>query len=134
MIKQPKQDTVKVLFFVGINFRGMVKNYKFVDFVCVPKRNSLILYFEHDKFHWVSKLRESLNALDRWAVELCNRKWNVDIDVFIFSILKFTYINLYQQKQLLNFIIIDQCYFIEFENWNKIIWNYFMSTYIRNFH
>jgi hypothetical protein len=23
--------TVKVLFFVGINFRGLVKNYKFVD-------------------------------------------------------------------------------------------------------
>jgi hypothetical protein len=24
-------NTVKVLFFVGINFRGLVKNYKFVD-------------------------------------------------------------------------------------------------------
>ena len=23
--------TVKVLFFMGINFRGLVKNYKFVD-------------------------------------------------------------------------------------------------------
>ena len=29
--------TVKVLFFMGINFRGLVKNYKFVDFVFVPK-------------------------------------------------------------------------------------------------
>jgi hypothetical protein len=27
----------KVLFFVGINFRGFVKNDKFVDFVFVPK-------------------------------------------------------------------------------------------------
>ena len=26
-----KSHTVKVLFFVGINFRGLVKNYKFVD-------------------------------------------------------------------------------------------------------
>jgi hypothetical protein len=30
-------DTVKVFFFVGINFRGLVKIYKFVDFVFVPK-------------------------------------------------------------------------------------------------
>ena len=29
--------TVKVLFFVGINFCGFVKNDKFVDFVFVPK-------------------------------------------------------------------------------------------------
>ena len=29
--------TVKGLFFVGINFRGLVKNYNFVDFVFVPK-------------------------------------------------------------------------------------------------
>ena len=29
--------TVKVIFFVGINFRGLVKNYKFVDFMFVPK-------------------------------------------------------------------------------------------------
>jgi hypothetical protein len=43
----------------------------------------LILYFQHDKFHWVSKLRESLNTLDRWAVELCNRKWNVHVDINI---------------------------------------------------
>jgi hypothetical protein len=26
-----KKNTVKVLFFVGINFRGLVKNYKFKD-------------------------------------------------------------------------------------------------------
>ena len=25
------RNTVKVLFFVGINFRGLVKNYKFMD-------------------------------------------------------------------------------------------------------
>jgi hypothetical protein len=29
--------TVKVLFFVGINFRGLAKNYNLVDFVFVPK-------------------------------------------------------------------------------------------------
>ena len=29
--------TVKVLFFVGVNFRGLVKNYKCVDFVFVTK-------------------------------------------------------------------------------------------------
>ena len=29
--------TVKVFFFVGINFCGLIKNYKFVDFVFVPK-------------------------------------------------------------------------------------------------
>ena len=31
--------TVKVLFFVGINFHGLVKNYKFVDFgVCTQNK------------------------------------------------------------------------------------------------
>jgi hypothetical protein len=37
-ISNIKGVTVKVLFFVGINFRGLVKNYKFVDFVFVPKK------------------------------------------------------------------------------------------------
>jgi hypothetical protein len=35
-----KRNTVKVLFFVGINFRGFVKNYMFVDswiLLFVPK-------------------------------------------------------------------------------------------------
>ena len=64
----------------------------FVDFVFVPKWNSLILYVQHKKFHGVSKLRYSFNTLDKWAVELCNRKWNVDINVFIFSIFFFFYI------------------------------------------
>jgi hypothetical protein len=29
--------TVKVLFLASINFCGLVKNYKFVDYVFVPK-------------------------------------------------------------------------------------------------
>jgi hypothetical protein len=33
-----KLNTVKVLFFVDINVRGIVKNYKFVEFVCVLKK------------------------------------------------------------------------------------------------
>jgi hypothetical protein len=49
----------------------------------------LILYFQHDKFHWVSKLWESFNTLDKWAVELCNRKW---ILMCSFSQLIFFYI------------------------------------------
>jgi hypothetical protein len=50
--------------------------------------------------------------------KLCNQKWNVDINVSIFSIIFFVaYINLEsEQNQFLNFIIIDQCYFMEFEN------------------
>ena len=52
------------------------------------------------------KHKKSINTLDKWAVELCNRKWNVDINVFIFSIIFFTYINLESvQNQLLSFII-----------------------------
>ena len=40
-----------------------------------------------------------------------------------------------EQNQLLNFIIIDQYYFVEFENKiKKNSWNYFTSTYISNFH
>jgi hypothetical protein len=33
----------------------------------------------------VSKLRESFNILHKLAVELCHRKWNVHINVSIFS-------------------------------------------------
>ena len=91
--------------------------HAFMDFVFVPNKNRWFYILNMIRFHWVSKLWESFNALDRWAVELCNWKWNVDINVFIFSIFYFTYISLEpEQKQLLNFIIIDQCYFIEFEN------------------
>jgi hypothetical protein len=58
----------------------------------------------------------TFNTLDKRAVLLCNQKWNVDINVLIFSIF-FAYINLEsEQNQFLNFIIIDQCYFMEFEN------------------
>jgi hypothetical protein len=82
----PSSNTVKVFFFVGINFRGFVKNYKFVDSYirgfCVCTKI---------KFHWVSKLWESFNTLDKWAVELCNRQWNMDINVFIFSIFFYIY-------------------------------------------
>jgi hypothetical protein len=82
----PSSNTVKVFLFVDINFRGFVKNYKFVDSYirgfCVCTKI---------KFHWVSKLWESFNTLDKWAVELCNRQWNVDINVFIFSIFFYIY-------------------------------------------
>ena len=37
-----------------------------------------------------------------------------------------------EQNQLLNFIIIDQYYFVN--KIKKSIWNYFTSTYISNFH
>jgi hypothetical protein len=37
--------TVKVLFFLGIDFRGLVKNYKFVDFVFVPKIKCVAFIF-----------------------------------------------------------------------------------------
>jgi hypothetical protein len=33
--------------------------------VFVPKGNLLILYFQHNTFHWVSKLRENFNTLRR---------------------------------------------------------------------
>ena len=57
----------------------------------------------------------TFNTLDKRAVELCNQKWNVDINVFISSIL-FLHIqqciNLEsEQNQFLNFIIIDQVLF-----------------------
>ena len=55
-------NTVKVLFFVV--WLKITSSWirKFVDFVFVPKQNSLILYFQQNKFHWVSKLRESFNT------------------------------------------------------------------------
>jgi hypothetical protein len=103
----------------------------FVDFVFVPKWNSLILYVQHKKFHGVSKLRYSFNTLDKWAVELCNRKWNVDINVFIFSMLFFfKYINLEsEQNQLLKFIIMDQCKSVLFYRIWKIKINHLKLFY-----
>jgi hypothetical protein len=61
-------------------------------------------------------------------------KWNVHINVFIFSI-NFLYLES-EQNLLLNFIIIDQCKSVLFYRiWKlkKNIWNYIMSTYISNF-
>ena len=72
--------------------------------------SSWILCLYQNNFHWVSKLRESVNTLDKWTVELCNRKWNVDINMLIFQFFFCAYINLEsEQNQFLNFIIIDQC-------------------------
>ena len=68
------------------------------------------------------KLRESLNTLDRWAVKLCNRKWNVrvNINMFCFSIYLF-FIRIStlesEQKQLLNFINMDQCNVLFYRIW-----------------
>jgi hypothetical protein len=63
----------------------------------------------HEEKYFHSNLN-SFNTLDKWAVDLCNRKWNLHINVFIFSIIFFTYINLEsEQNLLLNFIIIDKC-------------------------
>ena len=100
----------------------------------------LILYFEHNKFCWVSKFRESFNILDRIAIEWCNRKWilTCTFSRFLFFLFFYTYINLEsEQNQLLNFIIIYQCrsvLFYRIWKFKKIIWNYFMRTYISNFH
>ena len=60
----------------------------------------MILYFQRNKFPWLLNLRESFNTLDKWAIELCNRNWNVDINVFIFSIFFFSYINLESENIL----------------------------------
>jgi hypothetical protein len=43
------------------------------------------IYFQHTKFIWVANLQERFNTLDRWAVYVCNRKWNVDIKVYILT-------------------------------------------------
>jgi hypothetical protein len=56
---------------------------------------------------------------------------------FLVSIIIFYIINVEsEQNRLLNFIMIDQCKSVLFyRTWKKkIIWNYFMSTYISNFH
>ena len=56
---------MNVLFFVCINFQGLVKNKKNPGF-CVCTHNK-ILYFQYNKYHWVENLRESFNTLDRRA-------------------------------------------------------------------
>ena len=71
-IKTP-QFIMKAIFFVGINFRGLVRNCKFLDSwccgFCVCTQNKVCglytLYFQHIKFHWVADLRESFHTLDR---------------------------------------------------------------------
>ena len=44
----------------------------------------------------------TFNTLDKLAVELCNQKWNVDINVFIFSIL-FLHIHYFTRMYISNF-------------------------------
>lgn len=52
----------KYFFFVGITIRGLVKVRRFVNswILCLlPKQYSHISYFQHNKFHLATNLRES---------------------------------------------------------------------------
>jgi hypothetical protein len=67
-------------------------------------------------------IRESFNTLDRWVVKLCNWKWNVDNKVVLLTVVENSGIGKFSRS-----------YFIEFEHFIKITWNYVISTYTCNF-
>jgi hypothetical protein len=48
--------TLKELFFVGMNFSGLHKNYNFVDFVFVPKISFTgFQIFKKASMHWTNE-------------------------------------------------------------------------------
>jgi hypothetical protein len=89
---------MKVLFFMGINFRGLVKNYKFVDFVVVPKLNLWILYFQHS--HWVAN-----QYIRQMSCRIMLSEVEHDIKVFILTVV--------ENSCICSF---SRIYLIEFEN------------------
>jgi hypothetical protein len=102
---------VKVLFFLGINFRGLVKSYQFRGFcVCTQNKICWFYIFNIISFTGFQNFEKASIHLNKWAVELCYRKLNVHINVFTFS---FFFFYIYQlgigTKSALNFIVIDQC-------------------------
>ena len=81
---------------------------KFVDFVFVPNKICWYIIFNVINFTGYQTF-EKASILDKWVIELCNRKWNVFIFYFFFFFLHISTLIESEQNQLLNFIIIDQC-------------------------